>query len=76
MWPVPAYSISVGYVHKWPGLPTHEGVLGEESTRNDERLTGEYDLLRSFVDSWGSPLRMRFNRDNNLLRSVFSDCDL
>ena len=50
VWLVPAYSISVGYVYKWPGLPTHEGVLGEESTGNDERLTREYDLLRSFGD--------------------------
>ena len=53
---MPAYSISVGYVHKWPALLTHEEVLGEESTGNDERLTGEYDLLRSFGDLWGAPL--------------------
>ena len=76
MWPVPAYSISIGYVQKWPSLPTHEGVSGEESTRNDERLIGEYDLLRSFGDLWGSPLGMQFTMDGNLLRSVFGDCDL
>jgi len=33
------------------GVPTYEGVLGEESIGDDERLSGEYDLLRSFGDS-------------------------
>jgi len=33
------------------GVPTHEGVLGEESTRDEERLTRECVLLRSFGDS-------------------------
>ena len=28
---------------------THEKVLGEKSTRDDEKLTGEYDLLRSVL---------------------------
>ena len=37
---------------------SHEGVSGEESTGDDERLTGEYDLLRSFGDSQGSLLGM------------------
>ena len=35
------------------GIPTYEGVSGEESTWDDERLTREYDLLRSFGDSQG-----------------------
>ena len=38
------------------GIPTYEGVSGEESTWDDERLTREYDLLRSFGDSQGSLL--------------------
>ena len=40
------------------GVPTHKGVSGEESTVDDERLNREYDLLRSFGDSWGSLLGM------------------
>ena len=40
------------------GVSTHEGVSGEESIGNDERLIGEYDLLRSFGDSQGSLLSM------------------
>ena len=28
----------------------HKGVLDEESVGDDERLTGEYDMLRSFGD--------------------------
>ena len=39
-------------------IPTHEEVSCEESTRDDERLTREYDLLRSFGDSWGRLLGM------------------
>ena len=38
------------------GVLTHEGVSSEESNKGDERLTTECDLLRSFGDSWGSPL--------------------
>ena len=49
---------------------THEGVSGEESTGDDERLTGESDRLRSFVDSWGTLLGMSFTGDGNLLRSM------
>ena len=49
---------------------THEGASGEESTGDDERLTGEYDLLRSFGDSWGTLLGMSFTGDGNLLRSM------
>ena len=37
---------------------TNEGVSSEESTKDDERLTGEYDLLRSFGDSRWSLLGM------------------
>ena len=40
------------------GVLTHEGVLGEESTRDDGRLTRVYDLLRSFGDSQGGLLGM------------------
>ena len=40
------------------GVLTHEGVSGEESTRDDERLTREYDLLRGFGDSQGGLLGM------------------
>ena len=35
------------------GVLTHEGVLDEESTGDDERLIGEYDLLRYFGDLRG-----------------------
>ena len=31
------------------GVLTHEGVLGERSTRDDEQLIGKYDLLRSVL---------------------------
>ena len=47
------------------GVLTHEGVLDEESTGDDERLIGEYDLLRYFGDLRGSLLG-----DCDLLRSV------
>ena len=40
------------------GVLTHEGVSGEESTRDDGRLTRVYDLLRSFGDSQGGLLGM------------------
>ena len=40
------------------GIPTYEGVSGEESIGDDERLTREYDLLRSFGHSQGSLLGM------------------
>jgi len=39
-------------------VPTNKGVSSEESIEDDERLIGEYDLLRSFGDSRGSLLGM------------------
>ena len=55
---MPAYLIPVGYICEWPWCSTHEGVLGERSTGDDERLTRECDLLRSFSDLRGSLLGM------------------
>ena len=40
------------------GVSTHEGALGVEPIGDDERLTGDYDLLRSFGDSQGRLLGM------------------